>query len=42
MVELTRATRRDSSIMRLVAIITMIYLPGAFVAVSNITNSYFT
>ena len=30
---LTKATQKDSSTMRLISMITMVYLPGAFVAV---------
>jgi hypothetical protein len=33
MLTLTNATKRDSGIMRLIAVITMVYLPGTFMAV---------
>jgi hypothetical protein len=32
---LTKATKRDSGSMKLIAVITMIYLPGTFAAVSS-------
>jgi hypothetical protein len=35
MLLLTNATKRDSGIMRLIAVITMVYLPGTFMAVSS-------
>ena len=35
MQELTRTTVRDSAAMRLISILTMIYLPSSFVAVSD-------
>jgi hypothetical protein len=34
MLNLTRATKKDSRTMRLIAVITMVYLPGTFVAVN--------
>jgi hypothetical protein len=35
LLDLTRATKKDSGIMKLIAVITMIYLPGTFAAVST-------
>jgi hypothetical protein len=39
MLALTNATKRDSGIMRLIAVITMVYLPGTFMAVSSLHPS---
>jgi hypothetical protein len=35
LLNLTRASKKDSGIMKLIAVITMIYLPGTFAAVSR-------
>ena len=37
MLALTNATKRDSGTVRLIAVITMIYLPGTFMAVRLVT-----
>lgn len=38
MLLIARATKKDSETMSLIAIVTMVYLPGTFVAVSSLRS----
>ena len=41
MADIAKATKRDSNTMKTIAIVTMLYLPGAFLAVSPIHDIMF-